>query len=340
MKLISLFTGAGGLDLGFERAGFEISYANEFDKSITDTFKYNFKNTELDTRSITDVDEMDLPDCVGIIGGPPCQSWSEAGALRGIKDKRGQLFFDFIRILDAKRPLFFLAENVSGMLAARNAKAITGIIKLFEKSGYTVKYYLLDTSDYGVPQTRKRVIFVGYRKDLNLSFIPPQPTTIFQEQKRTLKDTIYDLRNSAVKSIEKNYTNINTIVDNHEYMHGSFSSIYMSRNRVRGWDEQSFTIQAGGRHAPIHPDAPKMLKVKKNKMKFVEGSEKLYRRLSVRECARIQTFPDDYKFIYKRIADGYKMIGNAVPVDFAEILAKKIVIDLKSVLKGKIENYL
>ena len=105
----------------------------------------------------------------------------------------------------------------------------------------------------------------------------------------------------------------------------------MSRNRVRGWDEQSFTIQAGGRHAPIHPDAPKMLKVEKNKMKFVDGFEKLYRRLSVRECARIQTFPDDFKFIYKRVADGYKMIGNAVPVDFAEILAKKIITDLNSV---------
>ena len=140
MKLISLFSGAGGLDLGFERMGFEIEYANEFDKSIVDTFSHNFKDTYLDTRSITNVKENELPDCVGIIGGPPCQSWSEAGALRGIKDKRGQLFFDFIRILDAKKPLFFLAENVSGMLAGRNAEAISGIMELFEDAGYKVKY--------------------------------------------------------------------------------------------------------------------------------------------------------------------------------------------------------
>merc|ERR1712159_422086 len=100
------------------------------------------------------------------------------------------------------------------MLAGRNANAIESIIKLFKKSGYTVNYHLLNTSDYGVPQTRKRVIFVGYRKDLNISFIPPTPTTLFQAQKKTLKDAIYDLRNSAVKSIEKNHANVNTIIDN------------------------------------------------------------------------------------------------------------------------------
>ena len=111
MRVVSLFSGAGGLDLGFEQAGYEIIYANEFDKSITATYEHNFQNTDLDTRSITDIDEMDVPDCIGIIGGPPCQSWSEAGALRGIKDKRGQLFFDFIRILDAKKPLFLIKGN-------------------------------------------------------------------------------------------------------------------------------------------------------------------------------------------------------------------------------------
>ena len=104
---------------------------------------------------------------------------------------------------------------------------------------------------------------------------------------------------------------------NHEYMHGGFSTIYMSRNRVRGWDEPSFTIQAGGRHAPIHPQAPKMLKVGQDEMKFVEGAEHLYRRLTVRECARIQTFPDTFIFHYNTVAAGYKMVGNAVPVNFA-----------------------
>ena len=138
MRISSFFTGAGGLDLGFKRSGAQILYANEFDKKIWSTFELNFtrrSNTYRDKRSITDVDPSEVPDCDGIIGGPPCQSWSEAGSLRGIADKRGQLFFDFIRILEAKKPLFFLAENVSGMLAGRHREALTNIIHLFEKSG-------------------------------------------------------------------------------------------------------------------------------------------------------------------------------------------------------------
>ena len=157
-----------------------------------------------------------------------------------------------------------------------------------------------------------------------MQFEPPAPTTLFPQQKRTLKDAIFDLRTLSVQSLKNHSTRRRLIIMN----------ICMVRfrrfiypNRVRSWHEQSYTIQAGGRHAPIHPDAPKMIKIGKNKMKFVEGKESLY-RVSVRECARIQTFPDTYKFIYNRVADGYKMIGNAVPVDFAEMLAKKIFTDL------------
>ena len=113
-------------------------------------------------------------------------------------------------------------------------------------------------------------------------------------------------------------------------MIGGFSTIFMSRNRVRSWDEQSFTIQAGGRHAPIHPQAPKMKFIEQNIRVFVPGKEHLYRRLSVRECARIQTFPDDFIFHYKKIAAGYKMIGNAVPVNLAKFLANSIKEQLKA----------
>ena len=138
---------------------------------------------------------------------------------------------------------------------------------------------------------------------------------------------------------EKNYTNGDTCaVDNHEYMTGGFSSMFMSRNRVRSWDEPSFTIQAGGRHAPLHPQAPKMEFVEKDKRKFVEGSEELYRRLSVRECARIQTFPDSHKFYYKNISAGYKMVGNAVPPNLAYFLAKKIIEDLSSIYPNKTQE--
>ena len=143
MNIISLFSGCGGLDLGFEQAGFSIPVANEFDPKIYETFKTNHPNTHLiegDIRKITREDILPFIDkeVDGIIGGPPCQSWSEAGALRGIKDARGRLFFDYIRILKEFRPKFFLAENVSGMLSNRHSEAVKNILKLFDYAGYNV----------------------------------------------------------------------------------------------------------------------------------------------------------------------------------------------------------
>lgn len=326
MKIGSLFTGAGGLDLGFEKAGFHVVWANEYDPVIWDTFETNFPKTKLDKRSIADVTSKEVPDeIVGIIGGPPCQSWSEAGSRRGIDDKRGQLFFDYIRILKDKQPKFFLAENVSGILDDKHSEAFSNILQEFEKAGYEISIEMLNANDFDVPEDRFRVIIVGYhKKKVGKKFEFPKP----QEYKPTLKDAIFDLRN-AKPAKEGNKTNGDTLkTPNHEYMIGGFSTMYMSRNRVRSWNEPSFTIQAGGRHAPIHPQAPKMTFIEKNKRIFVPEKEHLYRRLSVRECARIQTFPDSFIFKYKNVPDGYKMIGNAVAVNFAHHLAKKIYSDL------------
>lgn len=324
-QIISLFSGAGGLDLGFKQAGFEVIWANEYDKTIWETHKYNLPDAYLDKRSITDINQSEIPDCIGIIGGPPCQSWSEAGSGRGINDHRGKLFYDYIRILKAKQPKFFLAENVPGMLLARHKPAFTAIINEFKELGYNVSYHLLNANDYGVPQDRKRVIIVGYRSDIGLTFTPTEPN----DYKPILRDAISDLP-SAIPALDKNYTNgnENLLAPNHEYMIGGFSTIFMSRNRVRSWDEPSFTIQAGGRHAPLHPQAPKMLFVEQNKRIFVPEAEHLYRRLTVRECARIQTFPDNFIFKYKNVTDGYKMVGNAVPVEFARQLAQIIAQDI------------
>lgn len=328
MKLVSLYSGCGGLDLGFEKAGFKIVWANEFDKNIWSTFERNFPNAILDRRDIRKVESSEIPSADGIIGGPPCQSWSEAGSKRGIDDKRGQLFFEYVRIIEDKKPKFFLAENVSGILHKRHSEAFETIIKSFKDIGYTVTFNLLNASDYNVPQDRQRVIIVGYRNDLNLKFVPP----VYIRPKVTLEEAIKDLEDSAVPALAKNHKNTEVLkVPNHEYFIGDFSSMYMSRNRVRSWDEQSFTIQAGARHAPIHPQANKMLLVEKDKRIFDPDSPKPYRRLSVRECARIQTFPDDFIFEYENVAQGYKMIGNAVPVNFAYNLAKKIKEDIENI---------
>jgi DNA (cytosine-5)-methyltransferase 1 len=325
-KILSLFSGCGGLDLGFHKAGFEIVCANENDKKIHQTFEYNFPKTKLIKEDIKKIDYQEFPKNIdGVIGGPPCQSWSEAGKQLGEKDKRGKLFFEYIRVLSQVKPKFFLAENVSGILHKKHRNSVDKIKEEFEKLGYTTSITLVDANDYNVPQTRKRVFFIGIKKSLKKKFIFPAAKIL--NHKLTLREALENLE-KPIPSKKFNKTNgINpksNNIQNNEYMTGNFSTMYMSRNRVRNWDEPSFTIQAGGRHAPLHPQAPKLIKVSKDKRIFVKSKIKKYRRLSVRECARIQTFPDDFIFFYENLSDAYKMIGNAVPVNLAFVIAKSI----------------
>ena len=341
MKVASFFSGAGGLDRGFKNAGFQVPWANEYDKNIWATFEANFPKTQLDRRSILKVQPSDIPDVDGFVGGPPCQSWSEAGAKRGIDDPRGKLFYEYMRLLEVKRPKFFLAENVSGILSKRNKDALNDILEGFLRLGYNVSYGLLRSSDYGVPQDRDRVFIIGYQQQYGKHFVPPKPFPT----KPTLKDAIWDLKDNAVRSDGYDH-NPKTKVDNHEYFVGGFSPMFMSRNRVRSWSNQSFTIQASARQACLHPMAPRFISIDKDRYIFVPTQEHLYRRLTVRESARIQTFPDDFVFKYDKVDVGYKMIGNAVPVKFAEAIAKQIKKDLagtepvkKSRKKGTITKY-
>ena len=329
MKIISLFSGCGGLDLGFERAGFEIPIANEYDPTIWETYKINHPSTKLIEGDIRNIQESDFPDDIdGIIGGPPCQSWSEAGSLRGINDSRGKLFYDYIRILKSKQPKFFLAENVSGMLANRHSEAVRNIIEMFKECGYDLTVSLVNAKDYGVPQERRRVFYIGFRRDLGVRFKFPVGSTADEKKRLTLRDTIWDLQFTAVPAGARNYHNPKAI-NNNEFFTGAYSPIFMSRNRVKGWDEQAFTVQASGRQCQLHPQAPKMKFVEQNKREFVRGKEYLYRRMTIREIARIQGFPDDFKFIYNYTDDAYKMIGNAVPVN----LAYEVAVAIKAALQ-------
>ena len=330
MKIISLFSGCGGLDLGFERAGFDITIANEYDSTIWETFKINHPKTMLIQGDIRTVDEGKFPSNIdGIIGDPPCQSWSEAGSLKGINDSRGRLFYDYISILRKVIPKFFLAENVSGMLANRHSEAVKNIINLFEDSGYNVTVTLVNAKDYGVAEERKRVFYIGFRKNLGINFVFPKGSTEDDNKKITLRDIIWDLKDTAIPALPKNKKNPDAI-NNNEYYVGSYSTIFMSRNRVKSWDEQAFTVQASGRQCQLHPQAPKMKFISQNKREFEKGYEHLYRRMTVREIARIQGFPDDFKFIYTDVDNAYKMIGNAVPVN----LAYEIALEIKKVLEG------
>ena len=247
-----------------------------------------------------DVPSTEIPSSVGIIGGPPCQSWSEAGAGRGINDKRGQLFYEYIRVLKDKEPLFFLAENVSGILLPRHKEAFQEIINQFKSLNYNVAYKLLNACDYGVLQDRKRVIIIGYHKSIGKIFEFPKA----EIKKLTLKDAIADMPEPKEALAYNNANKPDLLkLPNHEYMNGGFSTIYMSRNRVRSWNEPSFTIQAGGRHAPIHPKAPKMKFIEEDKRIFIPGKNiyiegcryvsaqefKLSRTVSYSSTRRLQT---------------------------------------------------
>lgn len=345
IKIVSLFSGAGGLDKGFELAAtsgspihFETVWANEYDNAIHATYRNAFPKAMLVEKSITKVAGEDLVDLqgadlirssnsglemFGLLGGPPCQSWSAAGAKRGKEDPRGQLFWDYIRILSLLKPVFFVAENVPGILADRNKEALAGILQEFCDAGYNVQYSKLNAAFHDVPEDRERVIFVGVRSDIvsksEYSFPSPSRLEDGKPTKMTMQDVPALL---ALSKSARPFSTDNRSQDQNEFMEGGFSPLFMSRNRCRNWNEPSFTIQATARHAPVHPELGSMSKVGQDA--FVFDKPNSVRRFTVRECAEIQTFPADHKFIYKNITDGYKMIGNAVPVNLGRAIAKSI----------------
>ena len=335
MNIVSLFAGCGGLDLGFEKAGFNVIWANEFDKAIHATYRLNHPKTILNTSDIRVLSSNDIPDCDGIIGGPPCQAWSEGGKGLGIEDPRGQLILDYIRIVKDKKPKFFVIENVQGILEEKHKVHLDSFMSALCDTGYNVTHKLLNAADYKIPQDRFRVFFIGIRNDFPNRFVFPNA---IDTEHITLKHAIGDIvetpRFYSVEEVECDHP----LRSNHDVYTGAYDSKYMARNRVRSWDEPSFTIQAQARNTPQHPQAPKMSFISSSQRIFANGYEHLYRRLSIRECARIQTFPDNFKFIYKDVKDGYKIVGNAVPPRLAWYIAiqiKKMFADMPTISKDK-----
>lgn len=332
LKVASFFAGCGGLDLGFEQAGFQIVWANEYDETIHETYQFNHPNTFLCKKDIRILQTDEIPDCDGFIGGPPCQAWSEGGKQLGLNDDRGKLFLDYLRIIKEKHPKFFIIENVKGIIGDKHFHTFLNFLSMLEEAGYIVNYALLNAADYRIPQDRFRVFIVGFAKELNVSYSFPQP---LQGNKVTLSQAIGD-----ITDIPNLYHNESVNMEyekwiNHDVYVGDFDAKYMARNRVRSWDDVSFTIQAQAKNCPLHPQAPIMKYVSADKRIFQPGKEHLYRRLSVRECARIQSFPDKYKFFYRDIRDGYKMVGNAVPPRLAKYLAISIKEALESCRKNQ-----
>lgn len=301
---VSLFCGAGGLDLGFENAGFHTVWANDFDADACKTHQ-NWSKAEVVCGDISKVDIAMIPDSDIILGGFPCQGFSLSGP-RKIDDSRNALYKHYVKIVAEKQPLAFVGENVKGLLTMGNGEIIEAIIDEFSACGYDVFYQLLNAKNFGVPQDRERVIICGFRKDLQINkFEITEPDMPIMTMRQALKD---------LPKAKKE-----------EICDAPYSSRYMSRNRKRGWDQVSYTIPAMAKQVTLYPGSPDMVKLHKDLWRFGNSGET--RRLSWREAAAIQTFPKEVEFIGDLVSK-YKQIGNAVPVKLATYVA----IQLKRIL--------
>lgn len=321
MKVVSFFSGCGGLDLGFEQAGFEVIWANDNDPAVFETYLLNHPHTYLCRMDMRELTMEEIPECDGFIGGPPCQSWSEGGKQQGLDDERGRMFLTYIHFIQAKQPKFFVIENVKGILSDKHFPTFKKMLGQLKDAGYVVHYQLMNAAHYYVPQERFRVIVVGVRNDIDVKYQFPKPdTSCFITLRQAIGEITEEPRKYTSELVDMEYEKWL----NHDVYMGPFDDRYMARNRVRGWNEVSYTMQAKARNCPLHPQAPKMVYVSRDKQIFRPGFEHLYRRLSVRECARIQTFPDHFRFIYHDVCDGYKMVGNAVPPRLGRAIAESI----------------
>ena len=270
---VSLFSGAGGLDIGLEQAGFHTVWANDFNHDACETHRL-WSNATVVEGDIGKVDYDTIPDCDIASFGFPCQGFSLSGQ-RKINDSRNVLYRHCVKLVEKKQPKLFLAENVKGLLTLGGGKIKDAIIADFESKGYAVSINLVNAADYHVPEDRQRILLVGIRKDIaekyGAEFKVPAP----------FPDRI---------SIRQALEGLAPATDD-EICKEPYSSRYMSRNRKRGWDSVSFTIPAMAKQVPLWPGSPDMVKVGKDLWQF--GEKGSTRRLSYREAAAIQTFPKD-----------------------------------------------
>jgi DNA (cytosine-5)-methyltransferase 1 len=304
LKAVSLFCGCGGMDLGlmggfdylnknYAPLPFEVIYANDYDKYATSIYMQNFNHNCI-TQDITEIEAAEVPEHDMLLGGFPCQSFSISAQnppRLGYKDERGMLFFEMVKILRAKQPRFFIAENVKGILSANKKKAFPMIIKEFEKAGYYIKHQLFNASEYGIPQKRERVFIVGFKKYDDFAYFNfPQPTTL-NGSKVKLKEVIEEEANTNEKWFFSQRA-----VD-------GMMRVQKKMNKGRYQDLEQ----------PCNTISSHLAKVSLNSTDPVLKINGRYRRFTPREAASIQSFPDNFKLDAVSDVRKYKAIGNAVP---------------------------
>lgn len=302
MKIISLFSGAGGLDLGLIEAGNQVIWANDIDKDAVETYKENI-GTHIICDDIKNIDVSTIPDGDVVVGGFPCQGFSLANRLRTPDDERNRLYRFFYNTIKAKQPKFFIAENVKGILSLGKGEAIKQIISDFEHAGYITAVNLVNMANYGVPQTRQRVFIIGQRQDLGnqMLFRFPKPT---HSKNGTL------LKWVSIEEAIGHFPDPDTENQVLNHVYSAYKVEYRNFTGHRQTDaaKPSPTILARGNGKGGVCAIP-----------HYNGK----RRLSIRESASIQTFPENFRFI-GAMNSCYRQIGNAVPVRFAKMLGEEL----------------
>lgn len=291
MRVVSLFSGAGGLDLGFKMAGHEIIWANDLYEDAVETYRHNLGD-HIVCEDISKVDTEEIPECDIVIGGFPCQGFSVANTKRHESDERNALYKQLIRVIDAKKPKFFLAENVKGLTNFAKGTVFQMILSDFSSLGYQVSYRVLNAADYGVPQTRQRVIIIGVRNDVDFKYIFPNPTNSKNGENGLPKWVSVGEAMSVIPDPD-----LPNDLPNHDYSKYKLQFNGYLGHRALDPEKPAPTVTArgdnkGGVVILPHPNAR--------------------RRMSCRELAAVQSFPLDYEFSGNR-SSVYRQIGNAVP---------------------------
>ena len=347
--VIDLFAGVGGLSLGFEMEGFDILLANEFDQSIATAYKENHKSTNV---VVGDITSLDLSKVFGeyvnkidvVIGGPPCQGFSQKGKRKTINDERNFLFKHYVEVVKFVKPKYFVMENVPNLLTAEKGFFLNEIKGLFKGYGYSIRYGVLNAADYGVPQNRRRAIIIGKY----LATPPELPLPC--KQKVTIWDAISDLaylesgegefeqeyRNSPKSDYEKKMSKGSKILYNH--MATKHSALALERlslippnagKEILPKEHITKSVYSGTWSRMKQNDVAVTITTRfdtPSSGKFTHPF--LNRAITVREAARLQSFPDTFKFIGSKMSQ-MKQVGNAVPPLLARKIARVIMNDIK-----------
>ena len=305
MKVVSLFAGIGGFDLGFVQAGHQILWANDIWRDAAETYKLNFGD-QIVCQDVKDISTDVIPDCDIIIGGFPCQGFSLANQKRNELDERNSLYLEFVRILRDKQPPYFIAENVKGILSLGKGSVFQTILKDFSDIGYDVKPTVLNAADYGVPQTRERVLIFGTRRDFSLKIeFPPKAT----HQK---------LNGVPIPPDKQRWIGVGHALQDIPEPEAEHS--------LKNHEASKYKLRFNGYlgHRVINPELPCPTITARGDEKggvVVHHHPNNHRRISAREAALIQSFPVDFDFHGGKTSI-YRQVANAVPPKLAFAIAK------------------